>query len=554
MGRTTGYAGLHDYNRAIRDIAASEDWQSGVLVRQMGRVANVAARYMGVGRVGLWSMKPDSQALDCLCQFDSRYGLVDPLPPIRRDRYPGYFEALAGSRVVAVSDALHHPAMADRVESHFKPEKISSLLDAPIWLDGKLVGVVSHEHSGDQREWRDEDIAFAGSMADFAAMALSQDRYQRVEAARGRLARIIEATPDMVAILAADGRPIQVNPAGRRILGLDDEADVSQCRGHDFMGADAAYLVETEILPALLGAGRWSGEALLREGTPQAMPVSVVALAHRDAGGRLEYFSVTLRDLTVQKTIQRQIEALNDELEARVMARTRELEHANRNLETFAYSVSHDLKAPLRGITGYSHLLVSEFRDALPGEAREYLDLIEASSRRMDRLIEDVLAYSRAQLRPLKPMRTDVRDLVQRVVDEFGHQLAGRVELSLDLEPYELECDREGVDQILRNYLSNALKFSGKRQTPTISIEGRVRKDGYRFTVRDNGVGFDMSYHDRIFEIFHRLDHDADQDGTGIGLALVARAAPRLGGRAWAHGEPGKGASFFFELEGGKHA
>lgn len=550
MERLTGCAGLHDYNRAIREIAASIDWQSGQLARQMGRVVEVAARSMGVDRVGVWCLQPDRQVLDCMCQFDRRYGLVDPGSPLNANEYPAYFAALANNRALAVSDALRDAMTVELAAPYLKPMGIASLLDAPILLDGEMVGVVCHEHLGEPREWRDEDVAFAGSMGDFAAMALSQNRYQQVEAARERLSRIIEATPDMVAVMAPDGQLIQINPAGRKLLGLSAHADISRYRSRDFLGEQTTCLLETEILPALHGSGRWTGEAILRESTPLALPVSVVALAHRDAQGQVEYFSVTLHDLTRQKAILREIETLNNQLEARVRARTQELEYANRNLESFAYSVSHDLKAPLRGIEGYSRLLASEYRGSMPQEAREYVDLIAVASQRMDQMIEDILAYSRAQMRPLKPVRTEVRPLVQQVVSEFEPQLDG-VELEQDVEAGTLECDREGLVQILRNFLSNALKFSRAQTPPRILIEGRRRGRDYRFAVSDNGAGFDMRYHDRIFEIFHRLPSEAGQSGTGIGLALAARAAERLGGRVWAESAPGQGATFFFELNCG---
>lgn len=553
MGRFTGYAGLHDYNRAIRDIATSADWQSGKLARQLDRVVQVAARYMGVGRVGIWRLQAGQQVLDCVCQFDSRIGLTRPTLSLKGGQFPGFFAELLNNRAMAVGDALHDAATAELVDSYLKPLQVASLLDAPIWLDGKMVGVVCHEHSGDPRDWRDEDIAFAGSMSDFAAMALSQERYQQVESVRERLARIIEATPDVVVIMATTGYLIQMNPAGRKLLGLSEQADVTRFRSRDFLGEQTTYLLETEILPALHRGGRWVGEALLREGSAQALPVSVVALAHHDAQGQLEYYSVTLRDLTAQKAIQAEIEALNNELEARVSARTLDLEFANRNLESFAYSVSHDLKVPLRGIEGYSRLLAGEYRDSLPEEARECVDLIGTASQRMDQMIEDILAYSRAQVREMKPARTDVDYWIKQVVSEFGPQLQTGVELTLEIEPGMLECDREGMTQILRNILANALNYSRNSAPSRIRIEGHSNADGYRFSVNDNGTGFDMRYHDRIFELFHRLPNESGQGGSGIGLALAARAAERMGGRIWADSAPGQGATFFFELNSRAH-
>ena len=554
MGRSTGYTGLHDYNRAIREIATSADWKSGNLARQLERVVQVAARYMGVGQASIWCMNQEQNSLDCVCQFDTRVGVTRPVKSLSRDQYPTYFSALANNRVMAVADALHEAKIAELIDGYIKPFKISSLLDAPIWLDGELVGVVCHEHSGTPRAWREEDLAFAGSMSDFAAMALSQNRYQQVESAREQLTRIIEATPDVVAIMAVNGYLIQMNPAGRQLLGLSERADVTRFRSRDFLGKNATFLLETEILPALHRSGRWTGEALLREDAPQALPVSVVALAHPDVAGQLEYFSVILRDLTAQKAVQREIETLNNELEARVHMRTQELEFANRNLESFAYSVSHDLKAPLRGIEGYSRLLASDYRDSLPVEAREYIDLIGASSLRMDQMIEDILAYSRAQIRQLKLVRTHIDQLIQQVASEFDQQFKDGADLTLEVEPAVLECDREGMMQILRNFLTNALKYSLESSPPRIRIEGCAVAEGYRFSVSDNGVGFDMRYHDRIFEIFHRLSSAVDYEGTGIGLALAARSAERMGGRVWAESEPGQGATFFFEMNSGMHA
>lgn len=548
VGRTTGYAALPDYNRAIRDIALSADWQSGSLARQMGRVVEVGARYMGVGRASVWRLQPDHRVLDCVVQFDSRKGLHHPGQTFDATHYPGYFAALAADRALAVSDARHDPATAELVDSYLGPLQITSVLHAPIRLDGTVAGVVCHEHSGQPRVWRDEDIAFAGSMADFAAMALSQDRYQRVEATRDRLARILEATPDLVALMTVDGYLLQLNLAGRRLLGLSDDADVTRFRSRDFLGPHAIKLLEGEILPALRASGRWTGEAELREGTSQALPVSVVALAHRDAAKAFEYFSVTLRDLSEQKAVQRRIETLNEELEARVRARTRALQDANRSLESFAYSVSHDLKAPLRGIEGYTRLLAAEYRAELPGEAAEFVDLIADASHRMDGMIEDILAYSRIQMRPLQAATVEAGRVVQEVVAEFAAQARAGAVMEQDVEPGAIECDREGTMQILRNFLSNALKFAGSGDAAHIRVEGRRLPGGYRFAVRDNGPGFDMRYHDRIFQLFHRLPEASAQPGTGIGLALAARAAEQMGGRVWAESAPGKGAAFFFEL------
>lgn len=140
MGRSTGYAGLHDYNRAIRDIATSADWQSGKLARQLERVVQVAARYMGVGRVGIWRMQQGQNRLDCVCQFDSRFGVTQPVKSLSENQYPAYFAGLTQNRVMAVADAVNDPMTAELIDGYINPLKIASLLDAPIWLDGEMGG------------------------------------------------------------------------------------------------------------------------------------------------------------------------------------------------------------------------------------------------------------------------------------------------------------------------------------------------------------------------------------------------------------------------------
>ena len=243
------------------------------------------------------------------------------------------------------------------------------------------------------------------------------------------------------------------------------------------------------------------------------------------------------------------LDRLNAELEQRVNERTATLNAMTKELETFSYSVAHDLKAPLRGIDGYSHLLLEDYAARLDEEGRNFLHLIRASTEQMNQLIDDLLAYSRLERRVLISGNIELRSLVDTLVDEKRQELEERqIHLSLKVNGAALITDADGLAQALRNYLDNAIKFASEALEPQIEIGAEEMEKGCRLWVRDNGIGFDMKYHDRIFEIFQRLHRVDEYPGTGVGLAIVRKAMERVGGRAWAESAVGLGATFYLEI------
>ena len=243
------------------------------------------------------------------------------------------------------------------------------------------------------------------------------------------------------------------------------------------------------------------------------------------------------------------LDRLNAELETRIEARTAALNAKSRELESFAYSVAHDLKAPLRGIDGYSRLLLEDYAASLDGEGRAFLQTIQASTDEMSQLIDDLLAYSRLERRELKPDRIELGSIVKSLVEEKKREGAEHpVQFVIDVNGAIVMADASGLAQSLRNYLDNAIKFSGKVAEPRIEVGSKENAESCLLWVRDNGIGFDMQYHDQIFDIFQRLNVAEDYPGTGIGLAIVRKAMERMGGRAWAKSEPGQGATFYLEI------
>ncbi len=269
----------------------------------------------------------------------------------------------------------------------------------------------------------------------------------------------------------------------------------------------------------------------------------------RDDKGEVKLIHGVLIDISRQKTAERELQALNAELERRVEARTAELESLNKELESFSYSVSHDLKAPLRGIDGYSQILLEDYRDRLDDDGRQFLENIRRGVGQMHQLIEDMLAYSRMERRTMEAGPVALGALVDALVSACNAEQDGvAVEMVVKVPALAVNVDSAGLALVVRNLLENAIKFSRTVAHPRIEIGAEVSADRVLLWVADNGIGFDMKYHDRIFDIFQRLHRAEDYPGTGVGLALVRKAVARMGGKVWATSEPGQGARFFVEL------
>lgn len=243
-----------------------------------------------------------------------------------------------------------------------------------------------------------------------------------------------------------------------------------------------------------------------------------------------------------------QLRRLNRELESRIAQRTAQLEVANKELEAFAYSVSHDLRAPLRGIDGFSQALMEDYGDQLDDAGRHYLSRVRAGTQRMGLLIDDLLRLSRVSRAQMERGPVDITTLAQGIFEELRQQEPGRKVVTEVAEGLSATGDAQLIRVVLDNLLGNAWKYTGKREEARIEV-GSTGVDGeLAFFVKDDGAGFDPTYAHKLFGVFQRL-HGADEfPGTGIGLATVSRIVRRHGGRIWAEGEPGKGATFYFTL------
>jgi len=265
-----------------------------------------------------------------------------------------------------------------------------------------------------------------------------------------------------------------------------------------------------------------------------------------DHGEILEVILILL-DVTVNKEAEAEIKILNESLEKKVVERTMQLETVNKELESFAYSVSHDLRAPLRIIDGYSEMIVSDYAPKLDEEGQRMINIIMANARKMGQLIDDLLNLSRLGRKELLFHPVNMNQLVRSVLEEFDQTQKEKAEIKVgDLLP--ASCDTNLLRQVWINLISNAIKYSGKRQKPEIEISSYKESKEIVYYIKDNGVGFDMKYAGQLYGVFQRLHKATEFEGTGVGLALVKRIIIKHGGRVWAQSEVDKGASFFFSL------
>jgi PAS domain S-box-containing protein len=367
-----------------------------------------------------------------------------------------------------------------------------------------------------------------------------------------RLAKTADASPGMLYSFwsAPDGQRANfpyVSPAFCRLFQVDPAALAVSAEsffrlGHpeDIPGVGAATAESARNLT--LFTHQWRVKAA---GVGEIW-VEARSMPVRETDGSTTWHG-TLSDITARRHNEFEIRELNANLERRVAERTEELEMANRELEAFSYSVSHDLREPLRAVNGFSQALLDDFGTHLPDEGQRFVDNIRKGALRMGRLIDDLLAFSRLSRQPIRRRCVDVK----RVVDECIH-LVKPVESKATVSIGELaDCDADPalLQQVFTNLLSNAFKYSHKRETPVISVDSQRDGSGaVVYFVRDNGTGFDMKYAGKLFQVFQRLHGSAEFDGTGVGLAVVHRIVQRHGGRIWAESAPDEGATFFFTL------
>lgn len=399
----------------------------------------------------------------------------------------------------------------------------------------------------------DGGMLWHGTVADITERKRTE---QALIDSRSRLAAVFEHMTEGVMICSPEGRLIGWNTAALAMHDMSAET----AEGLTAAQVRASYELR-HLDGTLLGNGEWPLHRVMRG---EVLRQVELRIHHRQRGwhkvfaysgarvdeadGRLRFGVLQCADVTQRRSAEDEVERMNAELERRVAERTAELQTAVRELEAFSYSVSHDLRSPLRALDGFSKALLDDHGESLPAEGRRYLGIIRDTAQKMGVLIDDLLEFSRLGRQSLTRRPVDVEKLARHAYHSLAPQCEGRrIELAIGPLP-GCEADPALLRQVWVNLLGNAVKYTRQREVARIEVGHEVRDGAVEYFVRDNGAGFDMRYAHKLFGVFERL-HRADEfEGTGVGLAIVQRIVQRHGGRVRAHGEPGRGASFHFTL------
>ncbi|MBE8970082.1 AAA family ATPase [Nostocales cyanobacterium LEGE 12452] len=442
-----------------------------------------------------------------------------------------------------------------------------SILCATLLNQGKLTGIVLLENNLTTSAFTPERIEIFSLLSTQAAISIDNARLlkqqaelneslraeiterQRAEKDRDRLITILEASTDYIGMADPQGNILWNNTQANKLaeMPLNKDSALSIPNYHPQWALD---LVQNEGIPTAVRDGTWVGETALIDRDGREIPVSQLIIAHKASDGSLEYFSSVTRDISALKAAEAEVRQLNTELEERVIQRTAELQAANKALEAFSYSVSHDLRAPLRAIVGFSRMIQEDYGEQLDAEGNRYLEVVRDNAKRMGELIDDLLNLSRLDRKEMTRQPVFFNEIIQKVLSDLAPDLKGRqIEFAIADLPI-CHADPSLLKQVWINLLSNAIKYTRYKCPAYIQVGYEVMDGEEVYFIKDNGAGFNMRYADNLFGVFQRLHREQDFAGTGIGLAIVQRIIQRHGGHIWAEAAIDRGATFYFTLQG----
>ncbi len=403
------------------------------------------------------------------------------------------------------------------------------------WVEMDIMPLMNEHHY---------PIRFDGVCRDITERKLAQDS---LELERHRADALIEKSSDVIAVTTDMATFTYISPSVKNVLGYNTDELLGTYAG-GLCHPDDYHVVYKQMEQLLLVPGiSINAEARAKHKNGHFIWVEVI-LTNLLNDPAVQGIVANFRDVTEKKKAREEIEQLNQSLEQKVQQRTEELQTANKLLESYSYSVAHDLKAPLRVISGYANLLGASIKDKLTDDDRELLSVIIKKSEDMGQLVSDLLVFSQASQQQLNYSSINMDVLVKSVADELQLTTDNKATTITVNQLGNAICDQVLIKQVWHNLIGNAIKYARNTAAPVITIGTTETNGNKTYYITDNGIGFEEKFATKIFDAFCRLNKPADYEGSGIGLALVKTAINRHGGNVWATSTPGKGATFYFTL------
>ncbi|MBD2437898.1 ATP-binding protein [Nostoc sp. FACHB-110] len=527
------------YNQTLIQLGRSQNFQKGNLIQKLQEITEIAAQTLYVKRVGVWLYNQDRTALECVELYEAGKNAHTSGQILFKASYPNYFLSLETEVSLAVDDAIHDKRTQELSTSYLDVLEIASLLDIPIWLGGRVVGVICHEHCGMVRQWTVEEESFASAIANYVALAIeSSDRLtaqtalQKTEA---KLQAIFQRSGIGIGIADIQGKIVDINPALCQLLGYSREELYGKC----FQDYISSQTEDIDIYQQLL-LGRCDRIEIDRplihkDGKLILANISISLIWENQE--QPEFLLAIIQDITERQKTQLKLRASETAAAA-----------GNKAKSEFLAIMSHELRTPLNAIMGLSQLLQQEMVGSLNEKQQEYMSCIYSSGEHLLALINDILDLSKVEAgkEELNILPVSVTDLCNYVISSLRERAAEKgLQLTLEIDPQADTCfgDVRRIKQMLMNLLTNAIKFTSSGQ---VSLEVKKVLQGITFTVIDTGIGIDSNQFQFLFEPFKQLDSQLNRqyEGTGLGLALTRKLARLHGGDVTVVSTLGEGSRF----------
>jgi len=551
-GRINQKERLQRENEFFLSFIARRTWGKSDLKAALREITRESAELIRTERVSIWWYNDDCSIISCYDLYERSKNRHSEGEVLHSKDFPFYTASHREGEIIAVNDVFRDSRTAQIPYEYFNMHNIKSLMDTPIWLHDRICGLLSFEQVGEKRKWSLADERMASSMAALVSLCVETSEREKAEKAlresEGKYRKLAESTdsiPWEFDIL--NDRWTYVAPQVERILGYSPEEWTDLQFWAERVHPDDRQWA-TQYCEECTSRGEdhvFEYRFIRKDGSVAWLYDDVSLELDQGKPVKLRGFMV---DITERKKAEEELREFSVELEKKVSERTAQLEAVNRELEAFTYSVSHDLRAPLRAVEGFARIVMEDYGDKLDDEGRRLLQIIYDNTQQMDQLITDLLVLSQATRREIRRVEVDMAALAHSgYVEAAPPGVRDTFELHLNQIP-QATGDPNLLKQVWYNLLSNAVKYTMPREERHIELGGYEEGDKRVYYVKDNGVGFDNRYSHKIFGVFQRLHGAREFSGTGIGLAIVQRVVQRHGGAVWSEGEVDKGAAFYFSL------